>query len=71
MARLGPKESLSWIEGYERLAELAPRLASKRLACAADREAEMVPLIARAQQLRTPTERLVCATDNAACHGVI
>lgn len=29
--RGGPKESLRWIEGYERLAELATRLASTRL----------------------------------------
>jgi hypothetical protein len=29
--RGGPKESLRWIEGYERLAELAPRLPGTRL----------------------------------------
>jgi hypothetical protein len=29
--RGGPKESLRWIEGHERLAELAPRLEATRV----------------------------------------
>lgn len=62
--RGGPKESLRWIEGYERLAELAPRLASTRLVYVADREADMVPLMARAQQLGSPLDWLVRATHN-------
>ncbi|CAN7402427.1 IS4 family transposase [Pseudoduganella sp. LjRoot289] len=62
--RGGPKESLRWIEGYERLAELAPRLASTRLVYVADREADMMPLMARAQQLGMPLDWLVRATHN-------
>lgn len=46
--RGGPKESLRWIEGYERLAELAPRLPATRLVYVADREADMLPLMVRA-----------------------
>lgn len=41
--RGGPKESLRWIEGYERLAELAPRLPATRLVYVADREATCCP----------------------------
>jgi len=62
--RGGPKESLRWIEGYERLAELAPRLASTRLVYVADREADMMPLMARAQQLGCPADWLVRAAHN-------
>jgi hypothetical protein len=39
--RGGPKKSLRWIEGYERLAELAPHVAATRLVYVADREADM------------------------------
>ena len=35
--RGGPKESLRWIEGYERLAELAPSLPATRLVYVAER----------------------------------
>jgi hypothetical protein len=62
--RGGPKESLRWIEGYERLAELAPRLASTRLVYVADREADMLPLMARAQQLGCPVDWLIRAAHN-------
>lgn len=51
--RGGPKESVRWIEGYERLAELAPRLPSTRLVYVADREADMMPLMARASNWAT------------------
>jgi hypothetical protein len=62
--RGGPRESLRWIEGYERLAELAPRLQSTRLVYVADREADMMPLMARAQQLGCPVDWLVRAAHN-------
>ncbi|EKU81806.1 IS4 family transposase, partial [Massilia timonae] len=62
--RGGPKESLRWIEGYERLAELAPRLPATRLVYVADREADMLPLMARAQQLDCPVDWLVRAAHN-------
>lgn len=44
------KESLRWIEGYERLVALAPSLPATRLVYVADREADMMPLMARAQE---------------------
>lgn len=62
--RGGPKESLRWIEGYERLAELATRLPGTRLVYAADREADMLPLMLRAQQLECPADWLVRAAHN-------
>lgn len=62
--RGGPKESLRWIEGYERIAEMAPALADTRLVYVADREADLMPLMARAQQLGTPADWLVRAKHN-------
>lgn len=62
--RGGPKESLRWIEGYERLAELAPRLPATRLVYVADREADMLSLMVRAQQLDCPVDWLVRAAHN-------
>lgn len=62
--RGGPKESLRWIEGYERLVELAPSLPTTRLVYVADREADMVPLMARAQELACPVDWLVRAAHN-------
>ncbi|MEO7496433.1 MAG: IS4 family transposase [Massilia sp.] len=62
--RGGPKESLRWIEGYERLAELAPNLPATRLVYVADREADMLPLMARAQELACPVDWLVRAAHN-------
>jgi hypothetical protein len=62
--RGGPKESLRWIEGYERLAELAPRLPAKRLVYVADREADMLPSMIGAQQLDCPADWLVRAAHN-------
>ena len=62
--RAGPKESLRWIEGYERLAELAPKLPATRLVSVADREADMLPLMARAQGLGCPVDWLVRAAHN-------
>jgi len=62
--RGGIKESLRWIEGYERLTELAPRLDATRLVYVADREADMMPLMERAQQLGCPVDWLVRAKHN-------
>jgi hypothetical protein len=49
-----PKESLRWIEGYERIAEMAAHWPGTRLVYVADREADLVPLMLRAQELGTP-----------------
>jgi hypothetical protein len=62
--RDGPKESLRWVEGYEWLAELAPRLASTRLVYVADREADMLPSMVRAQELGCPVDGLVRTAHN-------
>ena len=62
--RGGPKESLRWIEGYERLAGLAPRLPGTHMVYVADREADMLPLLVRAQQLACPVDWLVRAAHN-------
>ena len=45
------KESLRWIEGYERLAEMAPQLPATRLVYLADREADIMALMVRARDL--------------------
>lgn len=62
--RGGPKESLRWIEGYDRVAELAPQLPATRLVYVADREADMLPLMTHAQALGSPADWLVRATHN-------
>lgn len=62
--RGGPKESLRWIEGYERLAELAPQMPNTRLVYVADREADMLPLMKRAQDLDNPVDWLVRAAHD-------
>lgn len=62
--RGGPKESVRWIEGYERLAELAPHLPATRLVYVADREADLLQLLVRAQALGTPVDWLVRASYN-------
>jgi len=62
--RGGPKESSRWIEGYERVAELADTLPASRLVYVADREADLVELMARAQALGTPADWLVRAKHN-------
>jgi hypothetical protein len=62
--RSGPKESLRWIEGYERIAEMAAQLPATRLVYVADRVADMVPLMLRAQELGTPADWLVRAQHN-------
>lgn len=62
--RGGPKESLRWIEGDERLAGLAPRLPTTRLVYVADREADMLPLMIRAQQLDRAADWLVRAAQD-------
>ena len=64
--RGGLKESLRWIEGYERIAETAPSLPDTRLVYVADREADMIALMVRAQQLGTPADWLIRSTHDRA-----
>jgi hypothetical protein len=62
--RGGPKESLRWIEGYERIAEMAAELPNTRLVYVADREADLMALMLRAQELGTPADWLIRAAHN-------
>ena len=62
--RHGQKESTRWIEGYERVAEMAPDMPATRLVYVADREADLVAMMARAQELGTPADWLVRAKHN-------
>lgn len=59
--RPGQKESTRWIEGYERVAEMAADLPGTRLVYVADREADMVEMMRRADELGTPADWLVRA----------
>ncbi|MEN3813578.1 IS4 family transposase [Chromobacterium piscinae] len=54
-----PKESVRWIGGYERIAEQAQALPGVRLVYAADREGDMLTLMARAEALGHPADWLL------------
>ena len=58
------KESARWTEGYERVAELATEMAATRLVYVADREADLLEMMLRAQALGTPADWLVRAKHN-------
>jgi len=58
------KESDRWIEGYERVAEMADRCRQNRLVYVADREGDILSLMARAKALNTPADWLVRAKHN-------
>jgi hypothetical protein len=68
-SRPGLKESLRWIEGYERLAELAPQLPTTRLVYLADREADVMALMVRARDLDTPLDWLLRSKHNRTLNG--
>lgn len=59
-------ESRRWLEGYERVAELAASLPGTRLVYVADRESDIRALMDRAAQLGTPADWLVRAAHNRA-----
>ena len=63
-SRPGVKESLRWIEGYERLAEMAGQLPTTRLVYLADREADIMDLMVRARDLDTPVDWLLRSRHN-------
>jgi len=67
--RTGPKESLRWIEGYERIAEIAPHLAHTRLVYVADREADILALMRCAHELGTPADWLIRAKHDRSLAG--
>lgn len=67
--RPGVKESLRWLEGYERLAEMAPQLPGTRLVYVADREADIMALMVKAQGSGSPVDWLVRSQHNRALKG--
>lgn len=64
--RGGPLESSRWTEGYCRVAELAARLPDTRLVYVADREADIVALMAQARDLDHPADWLIRAQHDRA-----
>lgn len=62
--RPGIKESVRWVEGYERLAEMASELSGTRLVYLADREADIMELMRRAGALGTPVDWLLRSQHN-------
>ena len=62
--RPGIKESTRWVEGYQRIAEMAPEVPNTRLVYLADREADLMPLMKCAQELGTPADWLIRAKHN-------
>jgi hypothetical protein len=62
--RHGQKESARWREGYERVAEMAVDMPGTRLVYVADREADLVEMMARAQEMGAPADWLVRAKHN-------
>lgn len=58
------KESLRWIEGYDRVAEMAADFPDTRLVYLADREADLLPLMRRAQEAGEPADWLIRAAHN-------
>ncbi|TDF55096.1 IS4 family transposase, partial [Cupriavidus sp. L7L] len=62
--RGGIKESVRWIEGYERVAEQAALLPRTRLVYVTDREGDIAELMARAQELGQPADWLIRSQHN-------
>ncbi len=58
------KESCRWVEGYERLAEQAALLSQTRLVYVADREGDIMALMAKASALGTPVDWLIRSAHN-------
>jgi Transposase Tn5 dimerisation domain/Transposase DNA-binding len=67
--RDGQKESTRWVEGYERVAEMAAELPDTRLVYVADREADLMAMMSRARELETPADWLVRAKHNRCLPG--
>jgi hypothetical protein len=65
--RPGQKESLRWIEGYERVAEMAERMPATRLVYVADRESDIAALMWRAKELGDCADWLVRSMHNRRC----
>lgn len=64
LANPGLKESRRWIEGYERVADMAQRCPEKRFIYLGDRESDFYDLLKRAQQLDYPADLVLRAQHN-------
>lgn len=64
--RGGLLESTRWIEGYSRVAELASSMPDTRLVYVADREADIVGLMAQARDMNCPADWLIRSRHNRA-----
>ena len=62
--RAGVRESLRWIEGYERIAEMALTMPGTRLVYVADREADILDLMQCAHALGNPADWLIRSQHN-------
>lgn len=58
------KESVRWIEGYERTAEMATQVTNTRLVYVADREGDFRELLDKAHALDYPADYLIRAVHN-------
>lgn len=58
------KESIRWVEGYERVAEIAPTMPATRLVYMADREGDIRALMERAAALEHPADWLIRCLHN-------
>ena len=65
----GIKESVRWVQGYERLPEMAAELPSTRLVYLADREADIMELMRRTDSLGTPVDWLLRSRHNRTVKG--
>jgi hypothetical protein len=62
--RGGIRESVRWLESYERLAQHARELPQTRLVCVGDRESDMLELMVKARELGHPADYLVRCQHN-------
>ncbi len=63
------RKSTRWIEGYERVAEVAAQLPDTRLVSVADRETDIAARMRCAQELLTPVDWLVRSAHNRSLDG--
>jgi hypothetical protein len=63
-------ESKRWVEGDQRMAEMASEMPGMRLVYVADREPDMVELVRCARDLGTPADWLVRAKRDHLAFGL-
>ena len=63
-SRGGLLESVRWVEGYERLGELAVELPATKLVCVGDRESDLLALLVKARDLGHAADYLLRCQHN-------